>query len=419
MTHPAELPSAMALTPPGCKSADLCGPTNSSPSEKSLSPEGASLSKFPEHMTRIYEVGAMLGQGGLSTVWRCVHRPSGQVRVVKKIDTSESSPRQIAHEIALMRLLKHEHVVKCYDVFLEAKFVNVVVDIFTGGDLIECLEIHQNARGRVPDGQLANLLRQMVAAIVHVHGLQVVHRDIKGEHFLADRPDIGDPECRVALTDFGAALRIEHGQEDVSGAVGTQAFWAPEMFRPGRYDFRVDVWALGVTAFVLLAGALPFEGEEQICEPVAFGELPFTAPDFATGRSVDFIAACLAKDPRSRPQATAVAQHPWLTTPTPGAGSQAAPVPRRSDPNVATVSHGAVSCFGAVVDVLGAVIGACCGCFSFCLDLVLSSDTEESRKPGEERQKPGDGSAKNAALDQDNLQEHVTASDRRTPSPAA
>jgi len=328
-------------------------------------PTTAPRKKFPKHLIEIYDIDVLLGQGAFSTVWRCVHRATGQVRAVKKIDTTELHPRDIAHEIALMRLLRHDNVVRCYDVFLEAQFVNIVVDMFTGGDLVDGLNAHRKARGRVPDAQLAHLARQMVAAVAHVHSLQIVHRDVKGENFLSDRPDIGDPGCRVALADFGTAVRIEPG-ERLTVRVGTPAFWAPEVWA-GGYDFLVDIWAVGVTAFILLTGALPFEGEAQICEPATSGEPPFAVPYFASRLCTDFISRCLEKDPRGRPQAAEAAQHLWMATP-----------PSRDNgllvlkaPTSSEVSRGASVVVGWLIDGLGAVVVGCCAGLALCLDLLL------------------------------------------------
>eukprot|EP00928_Gymnodinium_smaydae_P010298 TRINITY_DN13868_c0_g1_i1.p1 TRINITY_DN13868_c0_g1~~TRINITY_DN13868_c0_g1_i1.p1 ORF type:complete len:371 (-),score=72.91 TRINITY_DN13868_c0_g1_i1:94-1206(-) len=272
--------------------------------------------KFPKHLVEIYDIKNMLGQGSFSTVWRCVHRPTGQIRAVKKIDTSELPPREIAHEIALMKLLRHQNVVRCYDVFLEAQFVNIVIDMFTGGDLIDALNTHRSEWGRIPDSQLAHIARQMTAAITHVHSLCIVHRDIKGENFVLDRPDIGDPECVVALADFGTAKRLDPGTR-LTEKVGTPAFWAPEVWK-GNYDFLTDVWACGVTVYVLLTGNLPFQGEEDICRPVEPGELSFTPPPYASAGIVAFLKMCLSKDPARRPTASEAQRLPWMDTPVGG-----------------------------------------------------------------------------------------------------
>eukprot|EP00913_Durusdinium_trenchii_P020110 g18898.t1 len=100
-------------------------------------------------------------------------------------------------QIAIMRFLRHENVVRCYDVFLENQFVSVVMDLFNGGDLVDGLNLHRRASGRLRNKQLRHLAKQMTAAVAHVHSLEIMHRDVKGENFLSDRPNIADPHVRV------------------------------------------------------------------------------------------------------------------------------------------------------------------------------------------------------------------------------
>ena len=278
--------------------------------------------QFPEDLNDIYGVEGFVGQGAFSTVWRAVHKTSGQVRAIKKIDTTDLSHREIAHEIAIMRFLRHENVVRCYDVFLQNQFVNVVMDLFEGGDLVDGLNLHRRAKGRLKNWQLRHLAKQMAAAVTHVHSLQIIHRDVKGENFLSDRPNIGDQDVRVALTDFGTSIRIDSG-EKVFARVGTPAFWAPEVFH-GPYDFKADVWALGVTIYILLTGGLPYEGQEDICKatpPIdpsdtdAVSRPPFKLPFHTAMGCSDFLKHCLTKEAAQRPSSRTVLQLQWLHNP--------------------------------------------------------------------------------------------------------
>jgi len=306
--------------------------------------------RFPKHLVDKYDVKFLLGQGGSSTVWRCVHRGSGKVRAVKKIDTTELPPKEIAHEIALMRLLRNPNVVRCYDVFLEAQYVNIVIDMFAGGDLIDGFNLYRRSYSRLPDELLAHLSRQMVAAVSHMHSLKVIHRDIKGENFLCDRPDIGDPKCTIALADFGTAARVSPGEQKVD-QLGTPAFWAPEVWSR-RYNTLVDIWAIGVTSYILLMGRLPFDGEEDICKPVTAAAPPFAVSSYASEACVDFLSRCMAKSPKDRPTAAKLAKHSWLETPPTwrdGQQQRAAPAPRTGQPTKMAKSQDPLDLLGDAV----------------------------------------------------------------------
>lgn len=269
---------------------------------------------FPKFLTEIYDIDEndpVAGSGAFSTVFRCKNRKTGQVYALKRIDTRRgpaNAPRKISDEVAMMKLAgRHENCVHCHNLTLEGHYINIVLDMFSGGDLIDGLNAHHKARGTLADSQLGVLLRQMVSAVMHIHSLHIVHRDVKGENFLTATTDIGDPDCRVALADFGCASMLRPG-EKLSERVGTSAFWAPEVYT-GEYDQLVDVWALAVTAYVLVAGVLPFKGEAEVCR---IGGPKLSVPLHTSPSCENFIRACLARDPRQRLTADEAIHHSWL-----------------------------------------------------------------------------------------------------------
>lgn len=319
---------------------------------------------FPRHLTETYDIDSRIGAGTFSTVYRCVKRSTGQVFALKRIakdDCPENSAKNIGSEISFMKLAgRHENIVGCYDVQLQGPWIHIVVDMFTGGDLIDVLNKHYQDYGRVKDPQLAYITRQMAMAIAHIHSLQIIHRDVKGENFLADRPNMGDPECTIALADFGSATRLQPGKR-LAERVGTEAFWAPEVWQ-SDYEYLADVWAMGLTTFILLKGELPFEGQENVC--VDGGpEIPF--PSWCSNLCADFLRECISADQQRRPNAQKALQHKWLDA----SVIELRNIKSRSKNPVQCVT----SCTSGMFKAVGAI--ACfavsiCGC---CLDTLLSS----------------------------------------------
>ena len=78
-----------------------------------------------------------------------------------------------------------------------------------------------------------------------------------------DRPDISDPACTLALSDFGTAIKHENPHKQLNQLTGTRVFWSPE-FCMKRYSYPADVWAVGVVLYGLLDATFPFRDEEQI-----------------------------------------------------------------------------------------------------------------------------------------------------------
>ena len=167
---------------------------------------------------------------------------------------------------------------------------------------------------------MLDIARQLVAALAHLHSLDVAHRDIKPENILYS----GDT---VKLCDFD--LASEKGSACSSGA-GTADFLAPEVLRlfigeGEEYGLACDLWSLGVTLYILICGSPPFTGDCGLgcgcssCLNLLFTCIQENQPNFSWGPWHNISSSCkhflrelLTKDPSSRLSANAALQHPWL-----------------------------------------------------------------------------------------------------------
>merc|ERR1712176_1654504 len=111
----------------------------------------------------------------------------------------------------------------------------------------------------IPSETVSNICKQLIASVEFMHGLMLVHRDVKGDNFLMDRPDVGDPDLHICLSDFGTVLKLEKGHR-LSQKCGTTLYRSPEFVRRD-YGQKVDVWAIGVLAHGLVCARFPFKNE--------------------------------------------------------------------------------------------------------------------------------------------------------------
>eukprot|EP00929_Paragymnodinium_shiwhaense_P022742 TRINITY_DN14441_c0_g3_i3.p1 TRINITY_DN14441_c0_g3~~TRINITY_DN14441_c0_g3_i3.p1 ORF type:complete len:257 (-),score=49.12 TRINITY_DN14441_c0_g3_i3:180-950(-) len=217
------------------------------------------------------------------------------------------------------------------------------------GDDLQGL-LQRSSAGRIVEEVLAaRLMRQLLEALRWCHECGVAHRDVKAENVLLRA--VGEEEDRgltCRLIDFGLsaefAAACEGSGDSLSNqpwskAVGTPDYWAPEMLsRLGRppvaYGPQVDVWAVGVLAFLLLTGGLPFGSVEDnggrpakvFAQVKRYADLDdidshhdflmkASPPDLWQGLSQEarvFVAALLTPCPLARPSAAQALQHPWL-----------------------------------------------------------------------------------------------------------
>jgi serine/threonine protein kinase len=168
----------------------------------------------------------------------------------------------IRREIAVMKKLRHRHIVALLEVIDDpdsAKMYIVMQHIDNGviGKVQQDLTCKP-----IPPKALLKYTRQITAGLEYLHRHHVAHRDIKPENILVNI----NQEC--FLSDFGVSEITGDAKKKVQGKCGTLLFMSPELLRESEADgFQVDMWALGVTLWVLLTGKMPFQSQEQILNP--------------------------------------------------------------------------------------------------------------------------------------------------------
>jgi serine/threonine-protein kinase len=200
-----------------------------------------------------YELQSKLGSGGMGTVYRAVHRTLGQTRAIKilppMLANDESFVKRFQREAMIAANLHHPHVVQIYDVREEDGYFYIAMELIEGSSLEDLIR----QQGALPGPRIIALLRQLAEALDFAHGRSVLHRDIKPANVLV-RPD-----GHVTLADFGIArAATQSGLSLTHGAIGTPAYMAPEIWRGEPATPAVDLYALGIMAFQMLTGRLPF-----------------------------------------------------------------------------------------------------------------------------------------------------------------
>ena len=198
-----------------------------------------------------YTLDAELGRGAFGIVYRAHHvdRPEESV-ALKVIDGRGHLDRSML-EPALLAKLDHPCVVGIEDYFRDGDRLILALELVDGEDLKTLLD-----RGEIfSQAQIRDFLIQMAGALAAAHAQQIVHRDIKPSNILMDR---AAGRLRFVLTDFGIG-RQDEGIQDRKHTGGTYLFMAPEQLR-GRPAPQSDLWAVGVVAYRLLTGKMPFPG---------------------------------------------------------------------------------------------------------------------------------------------------------------
>ncbi|APR86962.1 Serine/threonine protein kinase [Minicystis rosea] len=203
-----------------------------------------------------YAVGNVIGSGAMGMVCEGHHVLLGRKVAIKTLgriepDQVASQGRMLA-EGRLLASIAHPHVVQIYDLGILDGAAYLVMERLHGETLADRI-----ARvGALPIDEAVVIMRQMLAGLGAVHRHGIVHRDLKPANvFLVAA---GDGAPHVKLLDFGVSTPIVAAGDGEGRIIGTPAFLAPEQARGEAVDARADLWALGVCAYAMLTGTLPF-----------------------------------------------------------------------------------------------------------------------------------------------------------------
>ena len=197
----------------------------------------------------------------------------------------------------------------------------VITEILYGGAVLDAILKMKDERYTEAEAKV--VVQRTLAGIEYMHANLVVHRDLKLENLLLSRDD---DLSSVIIVDFGLAKRcrdksggqaaLPHAKGVDDSAVGTPVYAAPEVVEQKSYGAAVDMWSLGVIAYILVTGAMPRDLWKSALKHGRVTEDDFGFDcyewDTVSSKARDFVRACLAYNPAKRLSAKDALEHPWM-----------------------------------------------------------------------------------------------------------
>uniref|UniRef100_A0A8C5C982 protein kinase C n=1 Tax=Gadus morhua TaxID=8049 RepID=A0A8C5C982_GADMO len=252
----------------------------------------------------------MLGSGQFGVVFAGTHRTSGRSVAIKVIDKRRFPSHQegqLKNEVTILQNLSHPGVVQMEAMFETVEHIFVVMEKLHG-DMLEM--ILSSEKGRLPERNTRFLVTQVLEALRYLHLKHIAHCDLKPENVLLASTD---PFPLVKLCDFGFA-RIIGEKSFRRSVVGTPAYLAPEVLCSGGYNRSLDMWSVGVVAYVSLSGTFPFNEDEDIGQQITNASFMYPRQPWATIslEAVSLISNLLQVSVRRRYSVGKALGHPWL-----------------------------------------------------------------------------------------------------------
>ncbi|KAL0858828.1 hypothetical protein ABMA27_011286 [Loxostege sticticalis] len=247
-----------------------------------------------------------LGKGQTGLVKLGVHCVTGKkvaIKIINREKLSESVLMKVEREIAIMKLIEHPHVLGLSDVYENKKYLYLVLEHVSGGELFDYLV----KKGRLTPKEARRFFRQIISALDFCHSHSICHRDLKPENLLLDERN------NIKIADFGMAS-LQPAGSLLETSCGSPHYACPEVIRGEKYDGRrADVWSCGVILYALLVGALPFDDDNlrQLLEKVKRGV--FHVPHFVPPDCQQLLRGMIEVNPEKRMTLAEITRHPWVT----------------------------------------------------------------------------------------------------------
>ncbi|KAI5554441.1 hypothetical protein BDE02_19G013100 [Populus trichocarpa] len=270
---------------------------NPKPTEMDLE---ATKNLSESHSIGNYILKSKLGESSFSTVWKAENKITGGEVAVKQVYLSKLNKNLrncLDCELNFLSSVNHPNIIRLLDVFEDECCMFLVLEFCSGGNLASYLQQH----GRVQEKIAKRFTQQMGDGLKILQSHHIIHRDLKPENILLSGKE---SDVVLKIADFGLSRRVLPDNY-VETVCGSPFYMAPEVLQFQRYDYKVDMWSVGVILFELLNGYPPFRGRTNFqllqniksssCLPFSQHILPGLHPD-----CVDICSRLLSANPVQR-----------------------------------------------------------------------------------------------------------------------
>ncbi|EGO51510.1 hypothetical protein NEUTE1DRAFT_104548 [Neurospora tetrasperma FGSC 2508] len=291
----------------------------------------ASITRLQKTHIGPWQLGKTLGKGASARVRLARHRTTHQLVAIKivakstahvtqatsmanldRVDYRKPSmstdgvrrmPLAIEREVAILKLIQHPNIIKLHDIWENRQDIYLVTEYVEKGDLFDFI----NWNGSLNEEEAIFYYRQIMSALEYCHSFNICHRDLKPENILLKA------DGQIKIADFGMAALHQEPTHHLKTACGSPHYAAPELLKHQPYKgSAVDIWAMGVILFAMLAGRLPFDDSDMDTMLQRARKGYYKMPNELSREAKDLIRKILVVNPLQRITMKQMWKHPLI-----------------------------------------------------------------------------------------------------------
>ena len=287
---------------------------------KCVAPLFGDILSIPSNPEDLFTLLYPIGIGGFGKVYKALHNSSDQIFAIKIIDYTKNcindnskisfNYESIQQETSVMRLVSNsDYVVKYYGSYYSRRSNTVwlILEYCDGGSAVDLMMAMDRTLNEI---EVATITKMALKGLVDMHNNNLIHRDIKGSNILLKK------DGSAKLGDFGVGIQLT--DDDYRTSKKGSPYWmSPQVVLREKYDTKTDIWSLGITCVELVEGEPP-NGEIKPLEVMEkIGKTPPKVEEIIKINEhseyfVDFVKKCLEVNPKNRPSAKELLEHPFI-----------------------------------------------------------------------------------------------------------
>ena len=274
----------------------------------------------------------LLGKGSYGEVYLSLKQNANKPFATKKVKRKKADDemtKYFKNEINILRILNHPNIVKLEEIKMDENNYYIVMEYINGGELSDYLKKYIEKYGKPFSEEIVQyLMKQIISALIYIHDLNIIHRDLKLENIMVnfdsekDKEELNMMKAKIKIIDFGFAIMLSSKFSLTNSAVGTFMYMDPKILKEfdnqvlvdksRGYGKEVDIWSLGCICYQLFRGKYPFEAKtfEELVGKIDKGK--YRLPTTASREIISFLDKMLKYKGKDRLSAKELINEPFL-----------------------------------------------------------------------------------------------------------